>query len=111
MLDHDSNSSLDSYLTIEPKPAQQPACTGEHSKGEETAKQLDRIGDNPLMRVGAEGGIVSEGVAQVVDSLGNPLVIATRNAVALYSQFVSACRSSTGFVALSNTVLTPEGGL
>ena len=52
----------------------------------------------------------AEGVAHVVDSLGNPLVIAMRYAVDQSSQFVSACRSSTGFVALPNTVLTPDGG-
>ena len=52
----------------------------------------------------------AEGVAQVLDGLGNPLVIAIRYAVDQYSQFVSACRSSTGFVALPNTVLTPDGG-
>ena len=52
----------------------------------------------------------AEGVAQVLDGLGNPLVIAMQYAVDQYSQFVSTCRSSTGFVALPNTVLTPEGG-
>lgn len=50
----------------------------------------------------------SLGVAQVIDGLGNPLVIPMQYAVAEYSQFVSTCRSSTGFVALPNTVLTPE---
>ena len=30
---------------------------------------------NNLETFGAEGGIVSEGVAQVIDGLGNPLVI------------------------------------
>jgi integrase len=57
VLDPVSSSSHDNYMTIEPKLVQQPACTGEHSKGEETAKQLDRSGDNTLMRIGAEGGI------------------------------------------------------
>jgi hypothetical protein len=49
----------------------------------------------------------AEGVAQVVDGRGNPLVIAMQYAVADYSRFVSVCRSSTRFVALPNTVLTP----
>ena len=49
----------------------------------------------------------ARGVAQVIDDLGNPLVIPMQYAVAEYSQFVSTCRSSTGFVALPNTVITP----
>jgi len=56
----------------------------------------------------AEGGIVSGVVAQVIDGLGNPLVIPMKDAVGEYSQFVSTCRSSTGFVAPPNTVITPE---
>ena len=59
---------------------------------------------------GPEGGIVSEGIAQVIEDLGNPLAIVMQCAVADLSQFVSTCRSSTGFAALPNSVLTPELG-
>ena len=50
----------------------------------------------------------AEGVAQVVDSLGNPLVIPMQYAVAVSSRLVSICRSPSSFFTVSNTVLTPE---
>ena len=62
----------------------------------------------PAITIGPLIKSEAEGVAQVIDDLSNPLVIPMQYAVAEYSQFVSTCRSSTGFVALPNTVLTPD---
>ena len=73
----------------------------------------DEVADQPS-RGRTYGPLIkseARGVAQVIDSLGNPLVIGMRYAVAEYSQLVSTCRYSPGFAALPNTVLTPEGGL
>src|SRR5215471_493834 len=49
----------------------------------------------------------TEGVAQVVDDLGNPLVFTAREVLGHSSQLVSICLSTVGFVALLNTVITP----
>jgi len=57
VLDHNSNRSLDSYLTIEPKQAREAVLVGAGNEGTEMPERLARSGDNPLMRVGAEGGI------------------------------------------------------
>ena len=57
VLDHNSNRSLDSYLTIEPKHVPGGALVGAQDEGRETREPLDRSGDHTLMRVGAEGGI------------------------------------------------------
>jgi hypothetical protein len=48
-----------------------------------------------------------EGVAQVVDDLGNPLVFTAREVLGHSSQLASICLSTAGFVALLNTVITP----
>src|SRR4029077_4238625 len=53
VLDHDSNRSLDSYLTIEPKQVPEGELVGVQNEGRETREPLDRRGDNTLMRVGA----------------------------------------------------------
>jgi len=57
VLDHNSNRSLDSYLTIEPKQAREAVLVGAGNEGTEMPERLARSGDNTLMRVGAEGGI------------------------------------------------------
>jgi len=57
VLDPHSASSHDNYMTIEPKQARESVGAGVRNEGTETPKPLDRSGDNPLMRVGAEGGI------------------------------------------------------
>jgi hypothetical protein len=44
-------------MTIEPKQSLEAGVMGDESHEREMAKRLDRSGDNPLMRVGAEGGI------------------------------------------------------
>ena len=49
----------------------------------------------------------AEGVAQVVDSLGNPLLALSNSRRAYLSHFVAVHLSSTHFVASANTVLTP----
>ena len=62
---------------------------------------------NYIKKVGAEGGIVSEGVAQVVDKRAIPSSLLHNDAVGSLSDFVSLCRSASRFVALFNTYITP----
>jgi integrase len=57
VLDAQSDSSHDNYMTIQRKQTPEEVVTGDGSHEREIAKQLDRSGDNPIMRVGAEGGI------------------------------------------------------
>jgi len=49
VLDHDSNRSLDSYLTIEPKQTPEGVLDGVQSDGIETHKHLARSGKNELV--------------------------------------------------------------
>ena len=49
----------------------------------------------------------AEGVAQVVDSLGNPLLSLSNSRRACLPHFVPVHLTSTRFVASANTVLTP----
>lgn len=58
-------------------------------------------------RSGAEGGIVSEGVAQVIDDLGNPLLTLGESQLGDLSHLVLVHRTSTCFVASANTGITP----
>ena len=50
----------------------------------------------------------AEGVAQVIDDVGNSLVFTTREVLGHSSQLASICLSTAGFVALRNTVITPH---
>ncbi len=50
------------------------------------------------------------GVAQVLDDLGNPLVILADRTLGRLAHSASLCRSPARFVGLSNTVLTPVVG-
>ena len=59
-------------------------------------------------KAGAEGGIGWKGVAQVVDDLGNPLVIPADGGVYHLPLFVALCCCSPHFAGLLNTYLTPE---
>src|SRR5215471_4105346 len=63
-----------------------------------------------VLRMSAACGlqISNEGVAQVVDDLGNPLAFTTREVLGHSSQLASICLSTAGFVALRNTVITPH---
>ena len=49
----------------------------------------------------------AEGVAQVIDSLGNPLLALSDSRRGFLSHLVSVHLTSTRFVASANTVLTP----
>lgn len=57
VLDHHSASSHDNYMTIEPTQVPEGVFVGAQKDCGETQERLARSGDNPLMRVGAEGGI------------------------------------------------------
>ena len=57
--------------------------------------------------VGAEGGIVSEGVAQVLDDWAIPFSSRTRSAVGESVLFVASQSVSARFAALLNTGITP----
>ncbi len=59
-------------------------------------------------KFGAEGGIVLEGVAQVVDNLGNPRSQPTWSQIASLPDFASLCLNSHPFVCIFNTYLTPR---
>ena len=56
---------------------------------------------------GAEGGIVSEGVAQVIDDLGNPRSPLAESHVSCLSHFVSLRLVSARLIASANTGITP----
>ncbi len=51
-----------------------------------------------------------QGVAQVIDDLGNPLVLLTDRTLGHLAHSASLCRSPAHFVGPSNTVLTPVVG-
>ena len=51
-----------------------------------------------------------QGVAQVIDDLGNPLVILADRTLGRLAHSVSLCRSPAHFVGPSNTVITPVVG-
>jgi len=57
VLDPASSSSHDNYMTIEPKQAAEEIIAGKGNDGGTTQERLDRSGDYPLVRTGAEGGI------------------------------------------------------
>ena len=57
--------------------------------------------------VGAEGGIVSEGVAQVVDDWAIPSFFRDSGGVGEYVLFVACQFISARFAALLNTGITP----
>lgn len=57
--------------------------------------------------VGAEGGIVSEGVAQVIDDWAIPFSFRTSGGVGEYVLFVACQFISARFAALLNTGITP----
>jgi hypothetical protein len=57
---------------------------------------------------GAEGGIVSEGVAQVFDDVGNPLSHCGDYLEGSLPLFVSLSRILPAFAGHANTVLTPD---
>ena len=69
-----------------------------------------------LKHDGAEGGIVSEGVAQVLDDMGNPLSHCGVELETSLPLFVSLTRILPSFAGQANTYLTPvklghsEGG-
>ena len=56
---------------------------------------------------GAEGGIVSEGVAQVFDDLGNPRFHCGVKGETSLPLFVSLTRILPSFAGQANTYLTP----
>jgi hypothetical protein len=56
---------------------------------------------------GAEGGIVSEGIAQVIDDLGNPQFHCGICVEGILPFFVSLHRILPSFVGQANTYLTP----
>jgi hypothetical protein len=60
-----------------------------------------------LFFYGAEGGIVSAGVAQVIDGLGNPLFTLTESRHGSLFHLVFLHLTLTRFVVPANTVLTP----
>ncbi len=47
------------------------------------------------------------GIAQVLDDLGNPLVMPADRTLGHLPHFVSLCRSVARFVTFSNTLITP----
>ena len=49
VLDHDSNRSLDSYLTIKPKQTPEEALSGAQNEDEKMQKHLDRSGEYELV--------------------------------------------------------------
>jgi hypothetical protein len=84
------DGSYHNYVTIEPE--QTSAHAGIKIEWTETGQRLDTSGENLLMRGGAEGGIVLEGVAQVIDGLGNPLLALTDSR---HGYLVSPCLYSS----------------
>ena len=60
-----------------------------------------------MVSSGAEGGIVSEGVAQVLDGLGNPRSHCGLSLAGSLPLFVSLPRILPSFAGQANTYLTP----
>jgi hypothetical protein len=58
--------------------------------------------------VGAEGGIVLEGIAESLDRRGNPLFSRTRSEVGELVLFVACQSIPARFIAVSNTGITPQ---
>ena len=86
--------------------------SGVESRREENVSEASRFrcgaNSRPAKRKnGAEGGIVMEGVAQVIDNLGNPLVFTGDSFFDLSFLFASLCLNSHPFVCISNTYVTP----
>ena len=62
---------------------------------------------NYIKKGGAEGGIVSEGIAQVVDKRAIPSSLLGKHRLRSLPHLVSLCRFMPRSVSLSNTYLTP----
>ena len=68
--------------------------------------QITRTGEE-FVRYGAEAGIISEGVAQVIDDRGNPRPGGSAGRGSILSLFVPLRLTIRGLVAYANTYLTP----
>ena len=103
MLDVQSDSSLDRLLDNRPK---QSSPTAALVMGKSTVGPNNTLID--LMKEGgAEAGILSAGVAQVLEDMGNPRLYAYGYRVGHLSLFVATLTSSVRFTVWANTYLTP----
>ena len=75
VLDPQTDSSLDSYLTIQPKPTPEGVLVGVHNEGVETMKRIDRRGEIRLVpKAGADARWLSALIPrQVVETLTKQL--------------------------------------